>query len=166
MLSQAQIQKIFGGPDPKEAEKRASPLSIITTTFSDPGQVSPAAPSQSSQILNYGSSNVAGDAMLSAINYNDNEILHDGAFDVPGHLGSLDDGLLGGMSNPRLTENASGHTFDLFDGEGDSLHMEAFSPIMSDSGGLGGGSAMGEANESSSSGNVDERLMKAIHVLY
>ena len=152
MLSQAQIQKIFGGPDPKEVEKRASPLSIITTTLSDPGQVSPAAPS-SSQILNYGSSNVAGDAMLSAINYNDNEILQDGAFDVPGHLGIVDDGLLGGMSNQRLTENASGHTYDLFDGEGDSLHMEAFSPIMSDSGGLGAGGAMGEANESSSSGN-------------
>ena len=91
--------------------------------------------------------------MLSAINYNDNEILHDGAFDVPGNLGGLDDGLLGGMSNQRLTENASGHSFDLFDGEGDSLNMEAFSPIMSDSGGLSGGNAIGEANESSSSGN-------------
>ena len=155
MLSQAQIQKIFGSSDLKgESEKRVSPLSIIPTTFSDPGQQSPAAPSQSSQILHYGGTNVTGDAMLSAINYNDNEMLHDGGFDVTGNLGNLDDGLLGGMSNPRLTENASGHSFDLFDGEGDTLNMEAFSPIMSDSGGLSAANALTEANESSSSGMV------------
>lgn len=168
MLSQAQIQKMFGSSDLKaEAEKRVSPLSIIPTTFSDHGQVSPAAPSQSSQILHYGSSNVAGDAMLSAINYSDNEILPDGAFDVAGNLGSLDDGLLGGMSNQRLTENTSGHSFDLFDSEGDSLNMETFSPIMSDSGGLSTANAVTEANESSSSGKRINRFIykHAIHDL-
>lgn len=60
-----------------------------------------------------------GDAMLSAINYNENEILQEGGFDVgmPSHLENLDDGLLGRMSvgTNSVTSNSA---YDLFDGDG------------------------------------------------
>ena len=151
MLSQAQIQKLLGSADP---EKRMSPgpLSIIPTTgFSDPGQQSPASLSQNSQILHYRASGSSGDAMLSAINYNENEILQDGGFDVTGNLGNLDDGLLSGMGNAgRLSENPGSNTFDLFDGESDTLNMDALSPglIMTDSGSLSTVNTVTDSNDS------------------
>lgn len=99
--------------------------------FQDGGeQTSPGTPSQTntSQILHYRPSAKSGDAMLSAINYNDSEMLPEGAFDSC--LPNLDDGILSNIGTPgtiRLSENLP----DLFDGEGnvnDSYSMEGLSP--------------------------------------
>ncbi|XP_069118221.1 transcriptional-regulating factor 1-like isoform X2 [Argopecten irradians] len=99
--------------------------------FQDGGeQTSPGTPSQTStsQILHYRPSAKSGDAMLSAINYNDSDMLPDGAFDSC--LPNLDDGILSNMGTPgniRMSENLP----DLFDGEGnvnDSYSMEGLSP--------------------------------------
>ena len=151
MLSQPQIQKLLGSSEPDKGLS-PGPLSIITTTgFSEPGQPSPASLAQNAQILQYRQSVTSGDAMLSAINYSDNEMLHEN-FD---NLGNLDDGLLGGMGNPsRLSENPTGETFNLFDGDGDSLTMEALSPglIISDSGGLAGVNTVTDSNDSNPGG--------------
>ncbi|XP_033734969.1 uncharacterized protein LOC117323697 isoform X2 [Pecten maximus] len=99
--------------------------------FQDGGeQTSPGTPSQTStsQILHYRPSAKSGDAMLSAINYNDSDMLPEGAFDSC--LPNLDDGILSNMGTPgniRMSENLP----DLFDGEGnvnDSYSMEGLSP--------------------------------------
>ncbi|XP_021343054.1 uncharacterized protein LOC110443261 isoform X2 [Mizuhopecten yessoensis] len=103
---------------------------LASIQFQDGGeQTSPGTPSQTStsQILHYRPSAKSGDAMLSAINYNDSEMLPEGAFDS---LPNLDDGLLSNMGTPgniRMSENLP----DLFDGEGnvnDSYSMEGLSP--------------------------------------
>lgn len=108
-------------------------LTVVSIPFQDGGeQTSPVTPTQnSSQILSYRPSATTGDAMLSAINYNENEILQDGAFDVSvaGTLSNLDDGILSNIGS-RLSENP-GSSFDLFDGEGnvnDSYSMDDLSP--------------------------------------
>ena len=54
----------------------------------------------------------SGDAMLSAINYNDNEMLHDSAFDVSGPSLNMDESLLA-SNNSGNNDSA----FDLFDSE-------------------------------------------------
>ena len=92
-----------------------------------------------------------GDEMLSAINYSENEILHDTTFDVGGNLGHLEDGILSGISNPsRLGENP-GEQFRLFEGEGDAL-MDDLSPLIVDHSGLG--VAVSESGDSNISGNI------------
>ncbi|XP_076441996.1 uncharacterized protein LOC143281005 isoform X2 [Babylonia areolata] len=58
--------------------------------------------------------------MLSAINYTDNEMLTDSAFDInnsaPPGLGQLDDNLFSGLGNPPSALQGQGsNTFDLFD---------------------------------------------------
>ena len=151
MLSQAQLHKILNSSD---QDKRMSPgpLSIITTTsLNEPGQPSPASMSQGSHIL-YRTTGAAGDAMLSAINYNDSEMIEAG-FDDNSNLGNLDDGILAGLGNPaRLNENPSTDAFQLFDGEGDSYNMDALSPhnlLMDPTGNLhavGGVSDSGDSN--------------------
>ena len=107
-------------------ENGVSGQSVVSISFPDGAdQTSPITPvtnATPSQILQYRTSAGSGDAMLSAINYNENEILQDGAFDVSvaGTLPNLDDGLLSNMG-----------THDLFDGEGnvnDSYEMEGLSP--------------------------------------
>lgn len=154
MLSQAQLHKIL---NTSEHEKRMSPgpLSIITTTsLNEAGQPSPASISQGSHIL-YRTAGAAGDAMLSAINYNDSEIL-EGGFDVGGNLSNLDDGILAGIGNPgRLNENPSSDTFPLFDTEGDSLNMDALSPhnlLMDPSGNLQSVGGVSDSGDSSVAG--------------
>ncbi|KAK3093940.1 hypothetical protein FSP39_022050 [Pinctada imbricata] len=116
-------------------------------------QTSPITPVTNSapQILPYRPSASSGDAMLSAINYNENEILQDGAFDVSvaGTLPNLDDGLLSNMG-----------THDLFDGEGnvnDSYEMEGLSPhSFNDPGsGLVDGS-LSSVMDSDSLGSLDQ----------
>lgn len=154
MLSQAQIQKLLSADPDKGLSP--GPLSIITTTsVNEQGQTSPASMSQGSQILQYRSAGTSGDAMLSAINYNENEILQESAFDVGSNLGPLDDGLLSSIGNPsRLGENPASDTYGLFDGDGDSLNMEPLSPpglLMSETGGLSS-VAVSESGESSISG--------------
>ncbi|KAK3597414.1 hypothetical protein CHS0354_040149 [Potamilus streckersoni] len=156
-LSPANLQKLLGHSDGGvgvktdsrqdigicvtiDPDKGTSPLTIVPVQFQDGGQTSPASSIANSQILHYQPSSGAGDAMLSAINYNDNEMLHDGGFDVAvnSSLPNLDDGLLGSMSNPRLTENSSAPPFDLFDGEGnvnDSYQMDSLSPQTFEEGG-------------------------------
>lgn len=93
--------------------------------------------------------------MLSAINYNENEILQESAFDMGSNLGNLDDGLLAGIGNPsRLSENPASDTYGLFDAEADSLNMETLSPpglLMSDASGLPSVS-VSESGDSSVSG--------------
>jgi hypothetical protein len=107
-------------------EKGMSPLSIVAMSYQDGGQPSPASSTQSlpnNQALRYQAS--GRDAMLSAINYNETEMLHEGGFDVTGNLGNIDDGLLSGMTS---TQNPPNSTFDLFDGDGnvnDAYNMEA-----------------------------------------
>lgn len=157
MLSQAQLHKLLSSAD-SDKGLSPGPLSIITTTsVSDQGQTSPASMSQGSQILHYRSVAASGDAMLSAINYSENEILQESAFDVGSNLGNLDDGLLAGIGNPsRLSENPASDTYGLFDGDGDSLNMETLSPpglLISDTGGLPSVS-VSESGDSSISGNV------------
>lgn len=114
---------------------RISPLPMIPSTYHDGDHTSPVSTTTSSQVLRFQPSGNSGDAMLSAINYNENEILQDGPFEVGvGSLPALDDGILENMSttgNIRLTENPGSSTFDLFDGEGnvnDSYNMESLSP--------------------------------------
>lgn len=154
MLSQAQLHKILNTSEP---DKRLSPgpLSIITTTsLSEPGQPSPASISQGSHIL-YRATGAAGDAMLSAINYNENEILNDGGFDVGSNLGNLDDGILSGIGNTgRLNENPASDTFGLFDSEGDSLNMDALSPhlLIDASGNLHSVGAVSDSGDSNMAG--------------
>jgi len=153
MLSQAQLHKLLNS----DKGLSPGPLSIITTTsINDQGQTSPASMSQGSQILQYRSAGASGDAMLSAINYNENEILQESAFDVGSNLGNLDDGLLSGIGNAtRLSENPASD-YGLFDGDGDSLNMETLSPpglLISDSGGLPSVS-VSESGDSSISGNT------------
>ena len=122
-------------------EKGMSPLSIgVSSTYQDGGQPSPASSGQSltNHALRYQTSGAAGDAMLSAINtpYNENEMLHEGGFDVSRDLGNLEDGILGSVGNStnlRLSENAPTSTFDLFDGEGnvnDAYQMEGHSDLQ------------------------------------
>ncbi|KAL5008597.1 hypothetical protein ScPMuIL_014178 [Solemya velum] len=114
---------------------RISPLPMIPVTFQDGEHSSPVSSTSNSQVLRFQPSGNSGDAMLSAINYNENEILQDGPFEVGvGSLPALDDGILENMNttgNIRLTENPGSSTFDLFDGEGnvnDSYNMESLSP--------------------------------------
>ncbi|XP_064623846.1 uncharacterized protein LOC135485588 isoform X2 [Lineus longissimus] len=108
-------------------EKGMSPLSIVPMSYQDGGQPSPASSTQSlpnNQALRYQAS--GRDAMLSAINYNEAEMLHEGGFDVTGNLGNLDDGLLSGMTSTQNPPNSN--PFDLFDGDGnvnDAYNMEA-----------------------------------------
>ena len=108
-------------------EKGMSPLDISVVSYPDSsgGQQSPALSSQTgASSLPFPSTDITSDAMLSAINYNDSEMLHDGTFDMnstnsAGNLPQLDDGLLSNMGNPaqniRLAEGQGAHTFDLFD---------------------------------------------------
>ncbi|XP_052057998.1 uncharacterized protein LOC127698551 isoform X3 [Mytilus californianus] len=97
----------------------------ITLPFQDSDHSSTNTPSQFSQILSFRQSSVpAGDAMLSAINY-ENDILPE-ALDVnlAGPLPQLDDGILSNMGAPG----------DLFDGEGnvnDPYSMDDYSPQTS-----------------------------------
>lgn len=99
-------------------------------------QPSPASSSQSGiQGLPFQTVGNSGDAMLSAINCGENDMLHDSAFDVgvSGPLGTLEEGLLGNMGaapNIRMLENTSS-SFDLFDGDGNinnSYKMDPLSP--------------------------------------
>ena len=104
----------------------------ITLPFQDSEHSVTNTPSQFSQILSFRPSAVPGDAMLSAINYNENDILPE-SLDV--NLGeplpNLDDGILSNMGAPG----------DLFDGEGnvnDPYSMDDYSPQTShDFGGFG-----------------------------
>ncbi|XP_062577324.1 transcriptional-regulating factor 1-like isoform X1 [Saccostrea cucullata] len=85
----------------------------VMNSFPDSGdQTSPITPVPRStpHIHPFRPSANSGDAMLSAINYNENEILQDGPFDVSvaGTLPNLDDGMI----LPNMG------TQDLFDGEG------------------------------------------------
>lgn len=117
-------------------DKGNSGLAVISIpSFQDGGreQSSPDTPlpGSSSQILHYRQK--SGDAMLSAINYNEpNDILNEGPFDP---LSNLDDGILSMGSGPmRLADNPYP---ELFDGEGnvnDSYSMGGLSPQPYDSG--------------------------------
>ncbi|KAK7502754.1 hypothetical protein BaRGS_00006004 [Batillaria attramentaria] len=100
-------------------EKGLSPLNIlVSSSYSDTGQASPAAGPQGGLTgLQYRSAGSGGDTMLSAINYTDNEMLNDSAFDInnsaaPG-LAQLDDNFLSGLGNPASGQ--AGNSFDLFD---------------------------------------------------
>ena len=98
-------------------EKHSDPLMISTpVTYQDGGQPSPASSTQSitTQVMRFQSSEGVSDAMLSAINYSDSDILPDNSFEVQSNL-SVDDTLL----NMRNTMNTpSGSAFgDLFDGD-------------------------------------------------
>lgn len=156
MLSQAQIHKLLNSAD-SDKGLSPGPLSIITTSVNDQGQTSPASMSQGSQILPYRTTGASGDAMLSAINYNESEMLQDNAFDVGSNLGNLDDGLLSSIGNPsRLSENPASDTYNLFDGDGDSLNMETLSPhglLIPDTGGLSS-VTVSESGDSSISGKL------------
>lgn len=116
-------------------EKGMSPLSMATVSFQDGGQPSPTSNSQTgTRALRFQASGNPGDAMLSAINYNDSDMLQDGGFDVsmPASLPNLEDGLLSNMTasgNVRLSENPGATTFDLFDGNvAEPYNMESLSP--------------------------------------
>ena len=129
-------------------DKPADPLMISTpVTYQDGGggQPSPASSTQSitTQVMRFQASDNVSDAMLSAINYNDNEILPADNFD--GNL-AVDEQLLTMRNNMNTP---SGSVFgDLFDGDsnmGDyniegpqdpSLSPQSFSGLT-DSGSLG-----------------------------
>ncbi|XP_046375534.2 transcriptional-regulating factor 1-like isoform X3 [Haliotis rufescens] len=105
-------------------DKGMSPLNILVVSYPDTGQQSPSVTQAGAQGLRFQSAGGAGDAMLSAINYNDSDMLPDSAFDMNAansapNLPHLDDGILGSMGNPaqniRLTEGHPTHSFDLFD---------------------------------------------------
>lgn len=99
-------------------DKGMSPLNILVIPpYSD-------SPQTSKEALLYQNSGNAGDAMLSAINYNDNDILPESAFDMntasgAGNLPQLDDSFLSNIGNTsqniRLQEGQGSNTFDLFD---------------------------------------------------
>lgn len=96
-------------------DKGPSPLNILnSSTYTDTGQSSPAPG------LQFRSAGNGGDTMLSAINYTDNEMLTESAFDInnsaPPGLGQLDDNLFSGLGNPASALQGQGsNTFDLFD---------------------------------------------------
>lgn len=107
-------------------EKGLSPLNIlVSSTYNDTGQPSPAASSQCGiPVLQFRSAGNGGDTMLSAINYSDNEMLNDtSAFDInngaTAGLTHLDDNFLSGLGNPasslRMPESHGSNAFDLFD---------------------------------------------------
>ena len=103
-------------------DKGPSPLNILNSSaYTDTGQSSPAPG------LQFRSAGNGGDTMLSAINYTDNEMLTESAFDInnsaPPGLGQLDDNLFSGLGNPASALQGQGsNTFDLFDsGVNDSL---------------------------------------------
>ena len=98
------------------ADKGLSPLTIISSAYVDTDQSSPA------PALQYRSAGNAGDTMLSAINYsNDNEMLVDsGGFDInnsaPSGLSQLDEGFFSGLGNPATSVHGQINTaFDFFD---------------------------------------------------
>ena len=96
-------------------EKGLSPLNLLNSSaFTDTGHASPAPG------LQFRSAGNGGDTMLSAINYTDNEMLTDSAFDInnsaPPGLGHLDDNLFSGLGNPSSSlQGQGGNAFDLFD---------------------------------------------------
>lgn len=96
-------------------DKGLSPLNILNSSaYADTGQSSPAPG------LQFRSAGNGGDTMLSAINYTDNEMLNDSAFDInnsaPPGLGQLDDNLFSGLGNPASALQGQGsNAFDLFD---------------------------------------------------
>ncbi|KAH3844346.1 hypothetical protein DPMN_086604, partial [Dreissena polymorpha] len=158
MLGQTQLQKLLGVSDHLDKGLSPGPLSIITTTsISDTGQQSPASLSHHGSQM-YKSGGTSGDAMLSAINYSENEILHDSTFDMSSNLGNLDDGILSGIGHSsRLGDNPS-EQFGLFDEDGDSLNMETLSPnnLILDTGSLAGVHESGDSNISDHSQSYDE----------
>ena len=100
-------------------------LALAQGSFTDGGQPSPASSTQSisTRGLRFQPTG-AGDAMLSAINYNENEMLQEGGFDV---TMAMDDTLLstvGNSGNIRISDNTSGPTFDLFDGDGNIMEAQ------------------------------------------
>lgn len=62
----------------------------------------------------------SADAMLSAINYNNNDMLHDSTFDVSAPSLNMDDSILASNASSNRTNDS---TFDLFDGDS-NYHME------------------------------------------
>lgn len=97
----------------------------ITLPFQDSDHSSTNTPSQFSQILSFRQSVPTGDAMLSAINSYENDILPESLdVNLAGPLPQLDDGILSNMGAPG----------DLFDGEGnvnDPYSMDDYSPQTS-----------------------------------
>lgn len=148
-------------------DKGLSPLNILVPAYTDAGQGSPAGGSQTGlPVLHYRPAGSGGDTMLSAINYTDNEMLNDSAFDInnttSAGLNQLDDNFLGlgnPASNLRLQEAQGGNAFDLFDGD-------ALSPFGDTGLAIEAGSLQGIENERSTGKFMFMCISRTLHLFF
>ncbi|GIX66669.1 mitotic deacetylase-associated SANT domain protein [Caerostris darwini] len=115
-INEAKSDKMISGFDGRM--DGLSPLSVIAVSaYQDTGHPSPSVPSSilsRTHVLRF---HPSGDTMLSALNYNDSDMLQEGGFDVSSnHTFSTLDGLLG-------TSGTSGMVSDLLDGD---MNQEAY----------------------------------------
>lgn len=96
-------------------ERVPDPMLVVSSSYQDVQSSPPSSSSPASSSHSLSSVQVVRlqtpDTMLSAINYNENEMLHDNSFDVPG----MDDTLLNTMPAASTLNPTTSSTFDLFD---------------------------------------------------
>ena len=97
------------------SERGPDPMLVVSSSYQDVQSSPPSSSSPASSSHSLSSVQVVRlqtpDTMLSAINYNENEMLHDNSFDVPG----MDENLLNTMPAATTLNPTTSSAFDLFD---------------------------------------------------